>query len=79
MKTLLITTLGAFVITLVFVAGGYTLYRIEVNFTVSVDGFALVVIFNRFQQKEERDHFLAEALMPVSLSNCYLYLSTYLL
>ncbi|WP_337942951.1 hypothetical protein [Parabacteroides sp.] len=36
MKTLLITTLGAFVITLVFVAGGYTLYRIEVNFTVSV-------------------------------------------
>ena len=36
MKTLLVTTLGAFVITLVFVAGGYTLYRIEVNFTVSV-------------------------------------------
>ena len=36
MKTLLITTLGAFVITLLFVAGGYTLYRIEVNFTVSV-------------------------------------------
>lgn len=36
MKTLLVTTLGAFVITLVFVAGGYILYRIEVNFTVSV-------------------------------------------
>ena len=36
MKTLLVTTLGAFVITLVFIAGGYTLYRIEVNFTVSV-------------------------------------------
>lgn len=36
MKTLLVTILGAFVITLVFVAGGYTLYRIEVNFTVSV-------------------------------------------
>lgn len=36
MKALLVTTLGAFVITLVFVAGGYTLYRIEVNFTVSV-------------------------------------------
>lgn len=36
MKTLLVTTLGALVITLVFVAGGYTLYRIEVNFTVSV-------------------------------------------
>ena len=36
MKTLLVTTLGAFVITLVFVAGGNTLYRIEVNFTVSV-------------------------------------------
>lgn len=36
MKTLLVTTLGAFVITLVFVVGGYTLYRIEVNFTVSV-------------------------------------------
>lgn len=36
MKTLLVTILGALVITLVFVAGGYTLYRIEVNFTVSV-------------------------------------------
>lgn len=36
MKTLLVTTLGALVITSVFVAGGYTLYRIEVNFTVSV-------------------------------------------
>ena len=66
MKTLLVTILGALVITLVFVAGGYTLYRIEVNFTVSVVVLGIAWMVSLW-------------LMPVSLSNCYLYLSTYLL
>ena len=51
MKTLLVTTLGAFVITLVFVAGSYRsqFHSVGRGAGYCLDGFALVTIFNSFQ------------------------------